>query len=88
MTVYVDRPAFHFKGRRSWCHLTADTLAELHKFAARLKLRREWFQDHRIPHYDISEQKREIALGMGAQSVVGVPESVKEQVREGVFKTE
>src|SRR5574337_223693 len=31
------------------CHLTADTLEELHAFAAKLGLKREWFQDHLTP---------------------------------------
>jgi len=51
MTVYVDDfgiPArvSGIKGR--WSHLIADTEDELHAFAARLGLRREWFQDPRI----------------------------------------
>lgn len=58
-------------------HLTADTLEELHKLAARIGLRREWFQDHRVhPHYDLTASKRELALAAGA---VFVP--AKEQAR-------
>lgn len=35
-------------------HLMADTLKELHTFAADCGLKREWFQDHKKhPHYDV-----------------------------------
>lgn len=53
-------------------HLVADTLEELHEFAAKIGLRPEWFQDHpRHPHYDtISEGKRRKALKSGAYLLV------------------
>lgn len=39
-------------------HLVADSLAELHEFAARVGLRREWYQSHpRHPHYDLTTAK-------------------------------
>lgn len=35
-------------------HLIADTLEELHKFANKIGMNKEWFQNHiRHPHYDI-----------------------------------
>jgi hypothetical protein len=59
------------------CHLTADTLEELHAFAARLGLRRSWFQDHpRLPHYDLTKSRREQALQLGAVFV-----GAREQIR-------
>ena len=58
------------------CHLTADSVAELHTFAAAIGLRRAWFQAGRVPHYDLTRQRREVALAAGA---VFVP--AKEQVR-------
>jgi hypothetical protein len=49
------------------CHLSADTVEELHAFAARLGLRREWFQNHpKMPHYDLTKSRREQALRLGA----------------------
>ena len=48
MTVYVDDariPARVGRWDSSWSHLFADTQDELHAFAARLGLRRSWFQD-------------------------------------------
>ena len=73
MAVYVDeirrwwwaRPPFH-KGS---CHLTADTEGELHELAARIGLRRWWFQPRSHPHYDLTPELREIALAAGARFV-------------------
>lgn len=60
--------------RSQWSHLTADTPEELHEFAARLDLRREWFQPGRpiagrpspFWHYDLTSKKPVQALTMGA----------------------
>ena len=76
MTVYVD-DAFTRGDWGRWTgggHLQADTATELHAFATRLGLKREWFQ-HRptrpeLDHYDLTRGKREQALQLGA-----VPES-------------
>jgi hypothetical protein len=49
------------------CHLIADTLPELHAFAAKLGLKAEWFQDHPVePHYDLTVEKRAKAVALGA----------------------
>jgi len=48
-------------------HLIADSLSELHSFAENIGLRREWFQNHRKPHYDIFSKtilKRAQILGV------------------------
>jgi hypothetical protein len=52
-------------------HLISDhSPEELHRFAQGIGLRREWFQDHRRPHYDIlSSQIRKRALRAGAMMV-------------------
>lgn len=57
-----------------WCHLIADTDDELHEFAARLGMRREWFQapptaSH--PHYDLTPPRRALAVKLGAHEVDG-----------------
>jgi hypothetical protein len=71
MTVYVDellvypgaKPPFD-KGS---CHLTADTLKELHIFAELVGLKRSWFQDHKLcPHYDLTPRRRAKAVELGA----------------------
>lgn len=71
MTVYVDSARHPFKGH-IMCHLTADTLGELHDMANRLAMKREWFQappKASFPHYDIPEQRRAIAIQYGAIEV-------------------
>ncbi|WP_454828101.1 DUF4031 domain-containing protein [Pseudoxanthomonas wuyuanensis] len=66
MAIYIDSEAIRWRGRQ-WCHMVADTLEELHVFAARLGLERRWFQDRcRYPHYDVTMAVRSKALRMGA----------------------
>ena len=66
MAVYVDNERIEWRGRL-WCHLVADSLDELHAFAARIGLRRSWFQDQAsFPHYDVTIEVRERALRAGA----------------------
>lgn len=78
MTVYVDelrpwpapaeRGARHvFGDGRESCHLSADAVDELHAFAARIGMRRAWFQAHPImPHYDLTPKRRAAAVRLGA----------------------
>ncbi|QNP49998.1 DUF4031 domain-containing protein [Diaphorobacter aerolatus] len=67
MTVYVDDSRLSWRGR-SWCHLVADSIAELHAFAAQLGLRQEWFQYRTMyPHYDVTMRVQRRALALGAQ---------------------
>lgn len=48
-------------------HLIADTLEELHSFAANIGMKAEWFQNHkRHPHYDIWGAMLKNALNSGA----------------------
>ena len=66
MTVYVDSEEIQWRGR-SWCHLVADSLDELHAFAAQLGLQRRWFQEGSYyPHYDVTVSIRNRALRIGA----------------------
>ncbi|MDM7992474.1 MAG: DUF4031 domain-containing protein [Candidatus Fermentibacter sp.] len=82
MAVYVDdiivypgaKPPFH----RGSCHMTADTLDELHAAARAIGMRRSWFQDHKLaPHYDLTPARRADAVRLGA---------VEETCREGVLR--
>jgi hypothetical protein len=76
MTVYLDdwrQPARLGPVDDRWSHLLADTDDELHAFAARMGMKREWFQ-HRThrphqAHYDIPERSRGRALALGAVPV-------------------
>jgi hypothetical protein len=56
---------------KDWCHMATDSdIAELHHMAARLGLRRAWFQNKPThPHYDLTPAKRAQAIRLGAQAV-------------------
>jgi Protein of unknown function (DUF4031) len=77
MTVYVDdwrQPAQLGRWPGIWSHLMVgpdDDLAELHEFAARIGMRREWFQDKPWPraHYDVPEFRRRQAIRAGAVAI-------------------
>ncbi len=70
--VYIDelRPAWKAVGRfpkgTLWCHMTADTLEELHAMAEKIGMKREWFQEKSVPHYDLVESRRNRAIECGA----------------------
>ena len=66
MAVYVDNEQIAWRGR-TWCHLVADSLEELHRFADKLGLQRNWFQSHAsYPHYDVTASVKMKALKLGA----------------------
>jgi len=65
MSVYVDKPIHPF-GRMMMCHMIADTLEELHLMAGSIGIQRKWFQNKRVPHYDICKSKRALAVQRGA----------------------
>ena len=68
MTVYVDQAIWQWHGRK-WCHLLADDLDELHRFAARLGIKRTSFQcppKSSAPHYDLTAYERKRAIAQGA----------------------
>jgi len=69
MTVYVDDAVTLWRGQR-WAHLMADTLEELHAFAARLGIPRRAFQDKTSgAHYDVTAPLREQAIALGAMAI-------------------
>jgi len=68
MTVYVDKPVHQYR-RMIMCHMLADSVDELHRMADALSLKREWFQNHGTPHYDICKSKRQEAIRLGAVEV-------------------
>ena len=66
MTVYVDDAVHPWRGER-WAHLLADTLDELHAFAALLGIPRRAFQDRTSgAHYDVTAELRARAIELGA----------------------
>lgn len=71
MAVYVDALIDYGINREVWkwgasCHLFADTIEELHVFAAQIGMRRRWFQDKDLPHYDLTTRRRRAAVALGA----------------------
>jgi hypothetical protein len=77
VTVYVDRLeswGWVIRGRTTQsCHMFIDgtDLEELHVFAERIGLKRQWFQDKRIaPHYDLTPSRRALAVKLGAVEVL------------------
>lgn len=48
------------------CHMMADTLEELHDMADKIGMERRWFQNQRVPHYDIRTGLRCLAIRHGA----------------------
>jgi hypothetical protein len=82
MTVYVDEilmwPTKIRCFRDGSCHMSADTLGELHAMAAKIGMRRAWFQDHpSLPHYDLTPKRREAALAAGAVFIPGREQAAK-----------
>lgn len=86
MTIYVDSALIRARvGRLDsyWCHLMSDQLdpTELHAFAARVGLRRAWFQRGKSAagrelypprdHYDVTEGRRRQAVAAGAVEING-----------------
>ena len=76
--IYVDRLSSYLliqissqsrHNGKQWCHMFADSTEELHQFAKQLGLKQEWFQDKKLPHYDLVESKRKLALSLGAQEI-------------------
>jgi hypothetical protein len=72
VTVYVDH-AFAVGDWGRWTgggHLQADSAEELHAFAARMGLLRQWFQCQpgrpEKDHYDLPAAARRLALSLGA----------------------
>jgi hypothetical protein len=75
MAIYVDRLIPRSRGpsifRSGSCHLFADDRDELHAFARRIGLKREWFQDHpTLWHYDLTPGRRTAAVRLGAREIM------------------
>ena len=70
--IIFDTPMALGKSKTRWSHLVADNIDELHEFAQKIGLKREWFQISAsgIPHYDISSSRiRALAISLGAKQV-------------------
>ena len=68
MAVYVDDAIWDWQDRK-WCHLLADNVDELHRFAYTLGLQRASYQGPpktSTPHYDLTSFERGRAIARGA----------------------
>ena len=73
MAVYVD-PLMNHGTSKTWkwthsCHMFADSVEELNKFAVAMGLKLAWFQlsrSGRFPHYDLTAKRRVVAVRKGA----------------------
>lgn len=59
MAIYVDDAIWHWQGLK-WCHLLADDTDELHRFAARLGIKRTSFQS---PPKVLTPRVQAVAMG-------------------------
>lgn len=66
MSAYVDCLVGYGWRLGPSCHLIADSLDELHAFAASVGMKRAWFQPKSSPHYDLTESRRKRAVQLGA----------------------
>ena len=83
MTVYVDsEKAVYYNMRMS--HMIADTPEELHAMAEKIGVKRKWFQDHRIPHYDVCQNKRVKAIANGAVVIATRKEFITQMFKMGL----
>lgn len=78
--IYVDPLRnYHWRLGNS-CHMTTDgDLEELHLFAKKIGMKREWFQPSppaSVPHYDLTAKRREAAVAQGAEELTGKIEQV------------
>ncbi|XLX42645.1 DUF4031 domain-containing protein [Ectopseudomonas mendocina] len=69
--------------------MVADSLDELHSFAARLGLQRSWFQSKNYyPHYDVTLSVRARAVQLGAinadrRKIIGCCRQMRAQMQAG-----
>lgn len=70
MSVYVDEALIPF-GRMLMSHMVADSTDELVAMADRIGVRRRWIQRPGTwrEHFDISREKRALAIAAGALPV-------------------
>lgn len=66
MAVYVDNLRNWGWKRGKSCHLIADDVQELKKFAVSIGLQERWFQPRSSPHFDLTENARKRAVERGA----------------------
>ena len=68
MAVYVDKAKSPY-GRMLMSHMLADSIEELFDMADAIGVKRKWFQDKSVPHFDVCQAKKSLALKKGAIEV-------------------
>lgn len=66
MAVYVDKLVDYGWRHGPSCHLIADSVEELIRFAVSIGLRPEWYQPKSSPHFDLTAEGRAAAIANGA----------------------
>jgi hypothetical protein len=88
--VYVDElPARGWGRWNGGAHMLANDLEALHAMAARIGLKRAWFQgDKTFAHYDLTASKRALAVAAGATEIeLGeLPDDVLMRNDDGSFE--
>lgn len=67
--IYVDAADWKKSpnGRKSYAHMVADSLEELHEFSTLIGVKRHFFHNSKAaPHYDITSEQHVIAIENGA----------------------
>lgn len=70
--IYVDAAEWKKSpnGRKSYAHMVADSMEELHAFAERIGVKKHFFHRSKTaPHYDITSEQHSVAIAAGAQLV-------------------
>lgn len=81
MGVYVGK-LFPTRPTKAWpyikaAHLLADDVTHLHAIAKHIGLKRGWFQNKSVPHYDLTESMRVRAIRAGCQRLTRRQEGLK-----------
>jgi len=67
--IYVDAAVWKKSptGRKSYAHMVADSIEELHLFAEQIGVKKHFFHRSKTaPHYDITSEQHPLALANGA----------------------
>ena len=70
--IYVDAATWKKSrtGRKSYAHMVADSLDELHEFAIKIGVKKHFFHRSKVaPHYDITSEQHVVAMANGAELV-------------------
>lgn len=91
MTVYVDKLPGSGWGRwNGGAHMLSSDLDELHALAAKIGLKRDWFQSETtFAHYDLTASKRALAVQHGAVEIPlgDLPDDVLMRRPDGSYET-